>query len=31
MVYLFLKTGSTLIRVNCDCKACEMTLTLAHQ
>ena len=28
---LFLKTGSTLIRVNCDCKACEMTLTLAHQ
>ena len=27
---LFLKTGSTLLRVNCDCKACEMTLTLAH-
>lgn len=27
--YLFLKTGSTLLKVNCDCKACEMTLTLA--
>ncbi len=26
---LFLKTGSTLLKVNCDCKACEMTLTLA--
>ena len=24
---LFLKTGSTLLRVTCDCKACEMTLT----
>ena len=28
---LFLKTGTTLLRVTCDCKACEMTLTLARQ
>ena len=28
---LFLKTGNTLLKVNCDCKACEMTLTLHHQ
>ena len=27
---LFLKTGATLLRVNCDCKSCEMLLTLAH-
>ncbi len=25
---LYLKTGTTLIKVNCDCKACEMLLTL---
>ena len=25
---LFLKTGSTLLRVTCDCKACEMAITL---
>ena len=25
---LYLKTASTLLKVNCDCKACEMTLTL---
>ena len=24
---LFLKTGTTLLRVTCDCKACEMTIT----
>ena len=24
---LYLKTGSTLLRVNCDCKSCEMQLT----
>lgn len=28
---LFLKTGSTLLRVACDCKACEMKLTLERQ
>lgn len=27
---LFLKSGSTLLRVHCDCKACEMTIFLAH-
>lgn len=27
---LYLKTGTTLLRVNCDCKACEMRLTLAE-
>ncbi len=26
---LYLKTGSTLLRVTCDCKNCEMLLTLA--
>lgn len=26
---LFLKTGNTLLKVTCDCKNCEMTLTLA--
>ena len=25
---LYLKTGTALIKVNCDCKACEMLLTL---
>ena len=25
---LYLKTGSTLLKVTCDCKSCEMTLTL---
>ena len=25
---LYLKTGNSLLKVNCDCKACEMTLTL---
>ena len=24
---LYLKTGNTLLRVNCDCRTCEMTLT----
>ncbi len=28
---LYLKTGSTLLKVNCDCKACEMTLTQHKQ
>ena len=27
---LYLKTGSTLLRVNCNCKTCEMQLTLAN-
>ena len=27
---LYLKTGRTLLQVTCDCKACEMTLTLAN-
>ena len=26
---LYLKTGAILLKVNCDCNACEMTLTLA--
>ena len=25
---LYLKTGNSLLKVNCDCQACEMTLTL---
>lgn len=25
---IYLKTGNTLLRVNCDCKTCEMTITL---
>ena len=28
---LYLKTGSTLLRINCDCKNCEMTLTHPSQ
>ena len=28
---LFLKTGSTLLKVSCDCKSCEMRLTLASK
>jgi len=28
---LYLRTGSTLLRVNCDCKQCEMVITLAQQ
>ena len=28
---LFLKTGSTLLRVTCDCKACEMTLSVERR
>ena len=28
---LYLKTGTTLLKVTCDCKNCEMTLTLARQ
>lgn len=28
---LYLKTGNTLLRVNCDCKACEMTITQHKQ
>ena len=28
---LYLKTGSTLLRVTCDCKSCEMLLTLASK
>ena len=27
---LYLKTGTTLLRLTCDCRACEMTLTLPH-
>ena len=27
---LYLRTGSTLLKVTCDCKNCEMTITLAH-
>lgn len=27
---LFLKTGTTLLKVTCDCTACEMILTQAH-
>ena len=28
---LYLKTGTTLLRITCDCKSCEMTITLpAH-
>ena len=27
---IYLKTGNTLLRVNCDCKTCEMTITQAH-
>lgn len=27
---LFLKTGATLLKVTCDCKACEMIITLAR-
>ena len=27
---LYLKTGSTLLRVNCNCKTCEMQLTLTN-
>ena len=27
---IYLKTGNTLMRVNCDCKTCEMTITQAH-
>ena len=26
---IYLKTGGTLLKVTCDCKSCEMTLTLA--
>lgn len=28
---LYLKTGTTLLKVTCDCKNCEMILTLARQ
>ena len=28
---LYLKTGTTMLKVTCDCKNCEMTLTLARQ
>ncbi len=27
---IYLRTGNTLLRVNCDCKTCEMTITQAH-
>lgn len=27
---LYLRTGTTLLKVTCDCKNCEMTITLAH-
>lgn len=27
---LYLKTGTTLLKVTCDCKSCEMQLTLAY-
>lgn len=27
---LYLKTGTTLLRVTCNCKSCEMTITLAQ-
>ena len=27
---IYLKTGNALLRVNCDCKTCEMTITQAH-
>ena len=27
---IYLKTGNTLMRVNCDCKTCEMTINQAH-
>jgi putative protease len=27
---IYLRTGNTLLRVNCDCKTCEMTIAQAH-
>ena len=27
---IYLKTGNTLLKINCDCKSCEMILTLAQ-